>query len=64
MKDTLNVLTNNPEIGIFSSVGSYLVHYTGMLNPVMSFISLSIGIMIGLVTLVGKIKDFHSKYWV
>ena len=64
MKDTLNVLTNNPEIGIFSSVGSYLVHYTGVFNPVLSFVSLSIGIIIGLVTLYGKIKDLHSKYWV
>ena len=55
MKDTLSVLTNNPEIGLISSLGSGLFHWLGVFNPVLSFISLSIGIVIGLITLYGKI---------
>ena len=58
MKDTLNVLTNNPEIGIISSLGSGFVHWLGIFNPILSFISLSIGIAIGLITLYGKLKDY------
>ena len=55
MKDTLNVLTNNPEIGLITSVGSGLFHWLGVFNPILSFISLVIGIIIGLITLYGKI---------
>ena len=55
MKDTLSVLTNNPEIGLISSLGSGLFHWLGVFNPVLSFISLSIGIVIGLITLYGKL---------
>lgn len=58
MKDTLSVLTNNPEIGIISSLGSGFVHWLGIFNPILSFISLSIGIAIGLITLYGKLKDY------
>ena len=58
MKDTLNVLTNNPEIGIISSLGSGFVHWLGIFNPILSFVSLSIGIAIGLITLYGKLKDY------
>lgn len=58
MKDTLSVLTNNPEIGLISSLGSGLFHWLGVFNPVLSFISLTIGIVIGLITLYGKIKDW------
>ena len=58
MKDTLNVLTNNPEIGLVTSLGSGLFHWLGGFNPILSFISLTIGIVIGLITLFGKIKDW------
>ena len=58
MKDTLSVLTNNPEIGIISSLGSGFVHWLGIFNPILSFVSLSIGIAIGLITLYGKLKDY------
>lgn len=58
MKDTLNVLTNNPEIGIVTSLGSGFLHWLGVFNPILSFISLMIGIAIGLITLYGKIKDW------
>ena len=56
MNDTLKVLANNPEIGLTSSIGSGLVHWLGILNPILSFISLIIGITIGIVTIYMKIK--------
>ena len=57
MRDSLAILTNNPSIGITTSVGSGALHWLGILNPILSFISLGIGITIGLITLYGKIKD-------
>ena len=56
MNDTLKVLANNPEIGLTSSLGSGLVHWLGILNPILSFVSLIIGISIGLMTIYMKIK--------
>jgi len=56
MNDTLKVLANNPEIGLTSSLGSGLVHWLGVLNPILSFISLAIGISIGIMTIYTKIK--------
>ena len=58
MKDTLNILATYPEIGITTSMGSGIIHYLGVLNPVLSFVSLAIGIIIGLVTLYLKIKEW------
>ena len=57
MKDTLRVLSTYPEIGISTSVGSGVIHWLGVLNPILSFISLGIGISIGLITLYSKFKD-------
>ena len=56
MNDTLKVLANNPEIGLTSSLGSGVVHWLGILNPILSFISLSIGISIGIMTIYIKLK--------
>ena len=56
MNDTLKVLSNNPEIGLTSSLGSGLVHWLGILNPILSFVSLIIGISIGLMTIYMTIK--------
>ena len=56
MSDTLKVLATYPEIGITTSLGSGFVHWLGVLNPILSFISLGIGITIGLMTLYSKIK--------
>lgn len=56
MQDTLKILSNYPELGITSSLGSGLIHWLGVLNPILSFISLSIGISIGLMTIYTKIK--------
>ena len=56
MKDTLKVLSAYPELGLTSSLGSGVIHWLGVLNPILSFISLIIGISIGLMTIYTKIK--------
>lgn len=58
MNDTLKILANNPEIGLTSTLGTGLIHFLGVLNPILSFVSLIIGVIIGALTLYGKIKDF------
>ena len=45
------------EIGLTTSLGSGLMQWLGIVNPVLSFISLIIGISIGLVTLYAKIRN-------
>ena len=57
MKDTLRVLGENPEICFLTNLGSGLLHWVGVLNPILSFISLSIGVTIGLMTLYSKLKN-------
>ena len=56
MNDTLRVLSTYPEIGFMTSLGSGILHWVGVLNPILSFISLGIGITIGLITLYSKLK--------
>jgi hypothetical protein len=51
--DTLNTY---PEIGIVSTVGTSIVHYLGLVNPILSTISLLIGILLGLTTLYLQVK--------
>jgi len=55
----IDTLSKYPEIGIGSTVGTSIVHWTGIVNPVLSMVSLLIGITVGLTTLylqVRKIK--------
>ncbi len=55
----LDTLSKYPEIGIGSTVGTSVVHYLGVINPLLSTASLVIGISVGLTTLylqVRKIK--------
>ena len=51
--DTLN---KYPEIGIGSSVGTSVVHYLGIINPILSTISLLIGIVLGVTTLYLQVR--------
>ena len=51
MKDTLRVLGENPEICFLANLGTGIVHWMGVLNPILSFISLGIAITIGIMTL-------------
>jgi len=57
MKDTLKVLSSYPEIGMGTSFLSTLIGILDVLNPIITFISLSIGIIIGLMTLYAKIRN-------
>lgn len=61
MKDTLQTLSNQPEIGITTSVGSGLIYWMDILNPIMSFCTLLVGLLIGLVTLAIKIKEWKKR---
>ena len=56
MKDTLKVLANYPEIGIVGTCLSTLISYANMFNPLLTFASLSIAIIVGIMTIYGKIK--------
>ena len=56
MKDTLRILSSYPELGIGTSFFSTLIGFLKILNPILTFISLSIGISIGLMTLYAKVK--------
>ena len=56
MKDTLKVLSTYPEIGIGTSFFSTVIGFLEVLNPILTFISLGIGIVIGLMTLYAKMK--------
>ena len=56
MKDTLRVLSAYPEIGIGTSFFSTLIGFLKVLNPILTFISLTIGISVGLMTLYAKIR--------
>ena len=56
MKDTLRVLSTYPEIGMGTSFFSTLIGFLKVLNPILTFVSLSIGIMVGIMTLYAKIR--------
>lgn len=55
----IDTLQDRPFIGIISTLGSGTLHWTGIINPILSFFSLIIGITVGLVTLylqINKLK--------
>tara|TARA_B100001094_G_C18144917_1_gene780094 strand:- start:1047 stop:1223 length:177 start_codon:yes stop_codon:yes gene_type:complete len=54
MRDTLRLLSNYPELGGSVSFFSTIIGWTNIFNPILTFISLSIGIVIGLMTLYAK----------
>ena len=58
MNDTLKTLANYPEIGLTSSLGSGVLYYLNILNPILSFCTLAVGLLIGIVTLGIKIKEW------
>ena len=55
----LDTLANRPSIGAVASGGTGFVSYLEVLNPVLSFASLCIGICVGLVTLWLQIRKFR-----
>ncbi|QDP53438.1 MAG: hypothetical protein GOVbin4296_48 [Prokaryotic dsDNA virus sp.] len=56
MNDTLKVLSTHPEVGIISSFGTGFFAIFNVLNPILTAISLIIGISIGVMTLYAKIR--------
>jgi|TARA_R110000824_G_C15036958_1_gene659982 hypothetical protein len=56
MKDTLRVLSTYPEIGIGTSFFSTAIGFLKVLNPILTFVSLSLGIIVGVMTLYAKLK--------
>ena len=47
----LDTLNSHPSIGMASTLGTGTLHWLGVINPVLSFVSLCIGITVGLITL-------------
>ena len=58
MKDTHKYLSENPVVGISSSVGTSFLHILEVVNPLLSFIAMTIGIITGLITLSLKFKEW------
>ena len=56
MNDTLKVLAGYPEIGIGTSFLSTLIGILDVLNPILTFVSLSFGVIIVFMTLYARIK--------
>ena len=59
----IDTLANKPIIGMASTIGTGTLHWTGVINPVLSFISLCIGITVGLITLYLQIKKIRKSQW-
>ena len=57
---TDNTLGKYPEIGIGRTIGTSAVHWIGVINPVLSSISLIIGITVGIITLYLQIKKIRK----
>ena len=55
----LDTLANRPSIGATKAVGSGFISYLDVLNPMLTFASLCIGICVGLVTLWLQIRKFR-----
>jgi len=60
MEEFIEMLSKQPEIGIASSLGSGTLYWTGVLNPILSFLTLFVGLIIGLITLAIKIKEWKK----
>lgn len=57
MKDTLEYLSSNPHIGISSSIGTSIIHWLDFVNPIISFLGMLVGLAVGVITLILKIKE-------
>ena len=59
----LDTLANRPMLGSGVSMGSGFISYLEVLNPILSFVSLCIGVLVGIVTLylqVSRIRWFQD----
>ena len=55
-----DTLSKYPEIGIGSTVGTSAVHWLGIINPVLSTISLIVGISVGIITLYLQVQKLRT----
>ena len=55
-----DTLSKYPEIGIGSTIGTSAVHWLGVMNPILSTVSLVIGIAVGLTTLYLQIQKLRK----
>ena len=51
-----DTLYKYPELGIVSTVGTSAIHWLGIINPLLSMVSLLIGITVGLTTLIIQLR--------
>ena len=56
----LDTLSKYPEIGIGSTLGTSAVHWLGLVNPLLSTVSLVIGISVGLTTLYLQVQKLKK----
>ena len=57
----LDTLSNKPEIAIVSTVGTVSIDLLGIINPILSLISLLIGIRVGFTTLYLQINKVRKS---
>ena len=57
----IDTLSKYPEIGITSTVGTSVVHWLGIINPVLSTLSLMVGISVVVVTLYLQIQKVRKS---
>tara|TARA_B100001094_G_C17788434_1_gene603166 strand:+ start:225 stop:401 length:177 start_codon:yes stop_codon:yes gene_type:complete len=57
----LDTLRANPQIGMASSFGSAFLGWINILTPIATFVSICIGIGIGIITLGLKYKEWKSR---
>tara|TARA_R100000008_G_scaffold46369_1_gene27351 strand:+ start:240 stop:416 length:177 start_codon:yes stop_codon:yes gene_type:complete len=57
----IDTLRDNPQIGMATSFGSAFLGWIEVLTPVATFVSICIGIAIGLVTLALKYRQWRIK---
>ncbi len=56
----IDTLSKYPEIGIGSTIGTSTIHWLGIVNPILSTLSLTIGIAVGVTTLYLQIKKLRK----
>ena len=57
----LDTLKNHPQIGMASSFGSAFLGWINIMTPLATFISICIGIAIGIVTLGLKVRQWRGR---
>tara|TARA_Y100001938_G_scaffold151019_1_gene245167 strand:+ start:8449 stop:8631 length:183 start_codon:yes stop_codon:yes gene_type:complete len=55
-----DTLSKYPEIGIGSTIGTSVIHWLGVVNPILSTVSLLIGISVGVTTLYLQINKLRK----